>query len=141
MPPKKASSSTVKSANMMLEDPDEPRVVLEEVAPEVEQLRETMGVFQEEMAQFNAHQESFAQVIAKQMAELEWQRQEMEAKNEEIKKHQEEADQRHCEAALALEAATQSAQVNARAAAAAIPAQEMPKDTAEPRSQPGKTGS
>ena len=115
MPPKKASSSTAKSANMTPEDPNEPRVVLEDVVPEVEQLEETMGVFQEEMAQFNARQESFAQEMAKQKAELEWQRQEMEAKNEEIRKRQEEADRRHREAALALEAATQLAQANARA--------------------------
>ena len=52
MPPKKASSSTAKSANMTPEDPEEPRVVLEEVVPEVEQLQETMGAFQEKMAQF-----------------------------------------------------------------------------------------
>lgn len=60
MPPKKASSSTTKSANMTPEDPEEPRVVLEEVVREVEQLQETTGVFQEEMAQFNVRQESFA---------------------------------------------------------------------------------
>ena len=65
MPPKKASSSTTKSANMKPEDPEEPRVVLEEAIPEMEQLQETMGVFQEEMAQFNARQESFAQEMAK----------------------------------------------------------------------------
>ena len=65
----------------------------------------------------------------------------MEAKNEEIRKRQEEADQRHREAALALEAATQLAQANARAAAAALSAQEAPKDVADPRSQPGKAGS
>ena len=86
MPPKKTTSSTAKSASMTPEDPNEPRVVLEDVVPEVEQLQETMGVFQEEMAQFNARQESFAQKMAKQKAELEWQRQEMEAKNEEIRK-------------------------------------------------------
>ena len=80
MPPEKASSSTAKSASMTPEDPNEPRVVLEDVVPEVEQLQETMWVFQEEMAQFNARQESFAQEMAKQKAELEWQRQEMEAK-------------------------------------------------------------
>ena len=43
-----------------------------------------MGVFQEEMAQFNAGRESFAQEMAKQRAKFEWQRQEMEARNEEI---------------------------------------------------------
>ena len=64
MPPKKASSSTAKSVNVMPEDPEEPRVVLEEVVPEVEQLQETIGVFQEEMAQFNSRQESFAQEMA-----------------------------------------------------------------------------
>lgn len=46
----------------------------------------------------------------------------MEAKNEEIRKRQEEADQRHHEAALELEAATQLANANARAAAAVLPA-------------------
>ena len=70
MPPKKASSSTAKSANMTPEDPEEPRVVLEDVVPEVEQLQETMGVFQEEMAQFNARQESFAQEMAKLKADV-----------------------------------------------------------------------
>ena len=60
MPPKKASSSTAKSADVPPKDPEEPRVMIEEVVPEVEQLQETMGVFQEEMAQFNARQESFA---------------------------------------------------------------------------------
>ena len=60
MPLKKASSSTAKSANMTPEDPEEPRVVLEDVVPEVEQLQETIGVFQEEMVKFNARQESFA---------------------------------------------------------------------------------
>ena len=50
----------------------------------------------------------------------------MDARNKEIMKRQEEADQRHCEAALALEAATQLAQANARAAAAAIPTQKVP---------------
>ena len=74
MPPKKASSSTAKSANVTPEDPEEPRVVLEEVVPEVEQLQETMGVLQEEMAQFNARQESFAEKFARQKAEFKNQR-------------------------------------------------------------------
>ena len=74
MSPKKASSLTAKSANVTPEDPEEPRVVLEEVVTEVEQLQETMGVFQEVMAQFNAWQESFAQEMAKQRADFEWQR-------------------------------------------------------------------
>ena len=52
MPPKKASSSTAKSANVTPDDPEEPRVVLEEVVSEVEHLQETMGAFQEKMAQF-----------------------------------------------------------------------------------------
>ena len=81
MPPKKASTSTAKSPNMTPEDPEEPRVVLEKVVPEMQQLQETMGVFQEEMAQFNARQESFTQEMAKQRAEFEWLRQEIEAKN------------------------------------------------------------
>ena len=39
------------------QDPEnEPKVVLEDVTPEVEELQETMGAFQEEMAQFNARQ-------------------------------------------------------------------------------------
>ena len=78
MPPKKASSSTVKSANVPPEDPEEPRVMIEEVVPEVEQLQETMGVFQEEMAQF----ESFAEEIVRQKAEFERQRQEMNTREE-----------------------------------------------------------
>ena len=32
----------------------EPRVMLEDVTPEVEELQEAMGAFQEEMAQFHA---------------------------------------------------------------------------------------
>ena len=55
MPPKKASSSTAKSADVPPKDPEEPRVMIEEVVPEVEQLQETMGVFQEEM---NAREEA-----------------------------------------------------------------------------------
>ena len=106
MPSKKASSSIAKSANMTREVPEKPRGVLEEVVPEVEQLQETMGVFQEEMMEFNARQESFAEEIVRQKAEFERQRQEMDARNEEIRKCQEEVDQRHQEAALALEAAT-----------------------------------
>ena len=49
---------------------------------EVEQLQETMGVFQEEMAQFNARQESFAEEIVRQKAEFERHRQEMNAREE-----------------------------------------------------------
>ena len=55
MPPKKASSSTAKSADVPPKDLEEPRVMIEEVVPEVEQLQETMGVFQEEM---NAREEA-----------------------------------------------------------------------------------
>ena len=51
MPPKKASSST---ANTTPEDPEEPRVMLEDVVPEAEQLQEATRVFKEEMTQFNA---------------------------------------------------------------------------------------
>ena len=68
MPPKKASSSTAKSANVLPEDPEEPRVMIEEVVPKVEQLQETMEAFQEEMAQFNARQESFAEEVVSQKA-------------------------------------------------------------------------
>ena len=82
MLPKKASSSTAKSANVPPEDPEEPRVMIEEVVPEVEQLQETMGVFQEEMAQFNARQEFFAEEIVRQKAEFERHRQEMNAREE-----------------------------------------------------------
>ena len=81
--------------------------MLEDVVPEAEQLQEATGVFQEEMTQFNAQQESFAQNMAEQKA-----------------------NPGHCKATLALEAAT-----------AAIPTQEAPKGTAEPRSHPGKTNS
>ena len=115
MPPKKASSST---ANTTPEDPEEPMVILEDVVPEAEQQQKATGVFQEEMTQFNAQQESFAQNMAEQKA-----------------------NPGHCKATLALEAATQLAQANARAATAAIPTQEAPKGTAEPRSHPGKTDS
>ena len=86
-----------------------PRFVLEDVTPEVEELQEAMGAFQEEMAQFNARQEAFAEEMARQKAAFEQQRQEMEARSEEIKPQQEEADRRHCEAVLAPEAATQLA--------------------------------
>ena len=55
MPPKKASSSTAKSVDVPPKDLEEPRVMIEEVVPEVEQLQETMGVFQEEM---NAREEA-----------------------------------------------------------------------------------
>ena len=79
MPPKKASLST---ANTTPEDPEEPRVMIEEVVPEVEQLQETMGVFQEEMAQFNARQKSFAEEIVRPKAKFERQRQEMNAREE-----------------------------------------------------------
>ena len=65
MPPKKASSSTAKSADVPPKDLEEPRVMIEEVVPEEEQLQETMGVFQEEMAQFNARLKSFAEEIIK----------------------------------------------------------------------------
>lgn len=65
MPPKKASSSTAKSANMTPEAPEGPRDVQEEVVPKVEQLQETMGVFHEEIAQFNAWLESFSHEMAK----------------------------------------------------------------------------
>ena len=82
MPPKKASSSTAKSSDVPPKDPEEPRVMIEEVVPEVEQLQETMGVFQEETAQFNARQESFAEEIVRQTAEFERQRQEMNAREE-----------------------------------------------------------
>ena len=92
--------------------------MLEDVVPEAEQLQEATGVFQEEMTQFNAQQESFAQKMIEQKA-----------------------DPGHCKATLALEAATQLAQAIARAATAAIPTQEAPKGTAEPRSHPGKTHS
>ena len=56
--------------------------MIEEVVPEVEQLQETMGVFQEEMAQFNSRQESFAEEIVRQKAEFEKHRQEMNAREE-----------------------------------------------------------
>ena len=56
--------------------------MIEEVVPEVEQLQETMGVFQEEMTQFNAREESFAQEMARQKAEFERQRQEMNTREE-----------------------------------------------------------
>ena len=83
----------------------EPRVVLEDVAPEVEELQETMSAFQEELAQFNARQEAFAEEMAKQ-------RREMNARGEEIRQQKEEADRRHREAAVALEAATQLTRAN-----------------------------
>ena len=79
-------------------------------------------MFQEELAQFNARQESFAEEIARQKAEFERQRQEMDARSEEIRKHHEEADRRHREAVLALEATTQLAQANAKASAETPPA-------------------
>ena len=63
----------------------EPRVMLEDVTPEVEQLQEAMGAFQEEMAQFNARQESFAEEMARQKAAFEQQRWEMDARSEEIR--------------------------------------------------------
>ena len=107
MPPKKASSSIAKSANMTPEDPEEPRVLLKDVVPKVEQLQETMGAFQEEMTLFNARHESFAEEIARQRMDFERQWQKMDARDEEIEKSQEKADQRHREAALALEVATQ----------------------------------
>ena len=71
MSPKKARSSTARSAHVTPKDPDEPRVVLEDFIPEVEQLQETMGVFQEEMAQLNVRHESFAEEIARQKVEFE----------------------------------------------------------------------
>ena len=63
----------------------EPRVVLEDVAPEVEELQEAMSIFQEEMAQFNARQEAFAEEMARQNAAFEQQRREMDARSEEIR--------------------------------------------------------
>ena len=62
-----------------------PRVFLEETTPEVEQLQEEIGAFQEEMVQFNARQESFAEEMARQRAALEQQRHDMEARSKEIR--------------------------------------------------------
>ena len=64
----------------------EPRVLLEDVTPEVEQLQEAMGAFQEEMAQFNARHESFAEEMARQKAAFEQQKREMDARSEEIRR-------------------------------------------------------
>ena len=95
----------------------ESKVLLEDATPEVEQLQEAMWAFQEEMAQFNARQESFAKEMARQKAAFELQRWDMDARSEVIRRRQEEADRRHREAALALEAATHFTQVNAQTAA------------------------
>ena len=59
--------------------------MLEDVTPEVEQLQEAMGAFQEEMAQFNARQEAFAEEMTRQKAVFEQQRREMDTKSEEIR--------------------------------------------------------
>ena len=48
---------------------------MEDVVLEVEQLQETMEVFQEEMAQFNTKQESFTGEISRQKAKFERQKQ------------------------------------------------------------------
>ena len=50
---------------------NEPRVMLEDVTLEVEELQEAMSAFQEEMAQFNARQEAFAEEMARQNAAFE----------------------------------------------------------------------
>ena len=63
----------------------EPRVMLKDVTPEVEELQEAMGAFQEEMARFHARQEAFAEEMARQRAALEQQRHDMEARSKEIR--------------------------------------------------------
>ena len=86
-----------------------PRVMLEDVTPEVEELQEAISTFQEEMAQLHARQEAFAEEMARQKVALEQERRDMDARGEEIRRQQEEVNWRHREAALALEAATQLA--------------------------------
>ena len=66
---KKTSSSKepARSEGPSLQDREtEPRFMLKDVTPEVEELQEAMSAFQEEMAQFNARQEAFAEEMARQ---------------------------------------------------------------------------
>ncbi|XP_062085337.1 uncharacterized protein LOC133791424 [Humulus lupulus] len=69
------------------------------------------------MMQFNTRQESFAEELARQKAAFKYQRREMDARSEEIRRRQEEADRRHREATLTLEMAMQLTRANAQTAA------------------------